>query len=41
MTRDNPEMADSDNEEESNSLALLNNNFSIDDRIDLLIKTFT
>ena len=39
VTRDDPGAVGSDDDD--NSLALLNNTFSLDDRIDLIIKTFT
>ena len=39
VTRDDPVAAGSDDDD--NSLALLNNTFSLDDRIDLIMKAFT
>jgi hypothetical protein len=39
VTRDDPGAIGSDDDD--NSLALLNNTFSLDDRIDLIMKAFT
>jgi len=41
ITRDEPGALNASDDEGDNSLALLNNTFSLDDRIDLLMKAFT